>query len=116
MLEHMQILRSLSKYAIVVGSAARSDQYNDIDLVVSEKGLYVAKRVMDPWDSIFPMAITSEALDPQIEVFCVWYGPSYADLRRSTELTTVTLYNIELRAWPGETRDSVHERLNQEKA
>ena len=97
-------LRNLSKYAIVVGSAARGDQYNDIDLVVSEKGLEVAKRLLDPWDSCFPMAITSEALDPPIEVFCVWYGPSYSILRRSTELTRVALYGVELRAWPGKTR------------
>lgn len=103
-MEHKEILQALTKYAIVVGSAARGDQYRDIDLVVSENGLGVAKALLDPWDSCFPMAITSEALDPAIEVFCVWYGPSYADLRRSAELTTVTLYSVELRAWPTETR------------
>ncbi len=103
-MEHKEILQKLSKYAIVVGSAARGNQYRDIDLVVSERGLEVAKSLLDPWDSCFPMAITSEALDPPIEVFCVWYGPSYSILRRSTELTRVALYGVELRAWPGKTR------------
>lgn len=102
-MEHAEILEKLSKYAIVVGSAARCGTFNDIDLVVSEKGLEVAKSLLDPWDSCFPMAITSEALDPPIEVFVVWYGPSYAELRRSKELTTVMLYGTELRAWPGQT-------------
>lgn len=104
-----RMLQELSDHAILVGSAARGDEYNDIDLVVNEKGLSIAKDCFPAgWKSAFIGNIKTFATTPPIEVFTHWYGPDYRDLcRRRTEIIDREILDIRLRAWPIETRGLV---------
>lgn len=98
------ILKAIAPHAIVVGSAARGDAFNDIDLVVTAKGLALAAKLFPSFESCFPGQITCFDTDVPIEVFRIWYGPSYVSLRPRKNLTTATLFGVEFRAWAGETR------------
>lgn len=96
-----EILAALAPHAILVGSASVSDRYGDIDLVVSAKGLAIARRILPEPTSVFPGHLASDATEVPIEVFRVWYGPMYHRLcRRTRELTERSLCGATLRAWP----------------
>jgi len=100
------ILRQLAPHAILVGSAARSDVYNDIDLLVNKNGLDLARKLFPKgWSSAFMGNLKTFDTAPPIEVFVHWYGPSYAALmRRKTELVARKIGGVKLRAWPTETK------------
>ena len=101
-----EILAALAPHAILVGSASVSDRYGDIDLVVSAKGLKIAKRLFPAGESVFPGHWATDATTAPIEVFRTWYEPMYHRLyRRHRELTERTLYGVTLRAWPIPTRE-----------
>ena len=105
-----EVLALLAPHAILVGSASRSDKFRDIDLVVSHRRLEMEKRLLPkPWESAFPMNIKSFQLDVPIEVFRVWYGPSYSELSRG-DLVTLNVLGVPLRAWPINTRP--HKSVN----
>lgn len=99
------ILEALAPHAILVGSAARGDDYRDIDLVVGAKGLSLAKKVFPAgWESAFLGSITTFETEPAIEVFRWWHGPDYAALKRRKDLVKRTIMGVEFRAWPKDTR------------
>src|SRR5688572_13510003 len=86
-----EILAELAPHAILVGSASRRplDECNDIDLLISQRGLQRAKKVIpQPWGSLFPGNIYSRVVEPSIEVFVYWYGPGYNTLKRRKGLKT----------------------------
>lgn len=99
-------LRALAPHAILVGSAAVSDERNDIDLTVSEKGLAIAKEVLAPWTSAFIGSVTGHPGGVQVEVWTDWYGPPFSSLvRRRSQLTRRSVFGIEFRAWPFDPRE-----------
>lgn len=101
------ILERLKDHVILVGSASRSDVYKDIDLVISEKGLKIAKQLFSNMStgSAFVGNLKCFGTNPPIEVFTFWYGPSYKDLKRKykKELISKTILGTELLAWPTKT-------------
>lgn len=100
------ILRALAPHAILVGSASVSDRYNDLDFVVSAKGLEIARRILPgPLSSEMIGNLSTDATDVPIEVFRCWYGPPYRFLCRSSELVERTILGVTLRAWPIPTYD-----------
>lgn len=98
-----EILRQLAPYAIIVGSAARSPRFNDIDMVVNARGMKLAKQLFPHWDSCYPGNVSTSYTSPPLETFMYWYGPSYDSLRRR-KLARVSLFGVTFRAWPEETR------------
>lgn len=104
--EH-DILAMLADEAIVVGSAVNGRDYNDIDLVVSAKGLAIAKKILPDAESCFPGHIKTFETDTPIECFRYWYGPGYSDLKKR-KLGSVILCGIKLRAWGGRTEKKHH--------
>jgi len=99
-MEIKEILQQLAPHSILVGSASYSPLFRDIDLVVSAKGLSVAKKIFPPnWVSGFIGSITTFETEPPIEVFRHWYGPDYHSLKRR-KLPIVKLFDVEFRAWP----------------
>ena len=98
------ILTLLAPVSILVGSASRSEAYNDIDLIVGKRGLDLAKTVLPCWESVFPGHVGTRATTPPIECMRFWYGPDYSALQRRKALIQRTLYGVTLRAWPIDTR------------
>lgn len=101
------ILQALAPHVILVGSAATSSRYNDLDFVISARGLEIARKLLPgPLSSEFPGNLSTDTTEVPIEVFRYWYGPGYNSLsRRTTELITRTLYGVTFRAWPHGTKD-----------
>lgn len=94
------ILKTLSRNSILVGSAAHSDRFNDLDLLIPETFWDEAKRIFSALHptSAFPMNAKTFDTDPPIEVFAVWYGPSFEDIPES-ELVDRTVLGVTFRAW-----------------
>jgi|SRR5581483_8117761 len=99
------ILRELAPHAILVGSAVHGDRYGDIDLVVSARGLEIARRILPgPLSSEMIGNLSTDTTDVPIETFRFWYGPSYRSLcQRKRELTERTIHGVAFRAWGGTT-------------
>jgi hypothetical protein len=95
------ILKELSPHAILVGSAARGDEFVDIELVVSEKGLEIAKKILPNWDSTHIGHVATHDTVVPIECMYWWYGPHYANLCRR-KLARKSVLGIEFRSWPEE--------------
>ncbi len=95
------ILSALAPHAILVGSTSVCNNYGDIDLVVSAKGLNIARRILPGRLSSEILGhLATDATEDAIECFRWWYGPSYRVLsRRKRELTPRTLHGVGLRAW-----------------
>lgn len=109
MIRAIEILKQIEPHAILVGSASRSDSFNDIDLVVSQKGLDLAKKLFPNWTSIFIGQVTTNAVEIQIEAMMYWYGPDYNHLCRR-KLNKKNLFGIDFRIYPNNTFKSDYVR------
>jgi hypothetical protein len=99
-----QILRALAPHAILVGSASRGDNYQDIDLVINERGLRTARSVLPgPLVSCYLGHLKTFQTQPPVEVMRYWQGPLYGELAHR-RLVIREVSGVKLRAWPGETR------------
>jgi hypothetical protein len=96
-----EILRKLSKRSIVVGSSASGTIGNDIDLLISEKAWplvqKIAKESIDK-DSAFPLNWKIWDSDIPLDIFVVWYGPTYEDVNPS-HLKEVELLGVKMTAY-----------------
>lgn len=102
MIRAIEILKQIEPYAILVGSASRSNSFNDIDLVVSQKGLDLAKKIFPKWTSIFIGQVTTNDVEIQIEAMMYWYGPDYNHLCRRN-LNRKELFGISFRTYSANT-------------
>jgi len=96
----IEILRLLAPHSILVGSAAHSDEFNDIDLLIEESFFPIAKEVLRGLhpDSCFPGHIkTWDTFDP-VEVFVYWYGPAYDEIP-ITEIGAKIIHGVYFRTW-----------------
>src|SRR3954464_4228228 len=96
------ILKRLAPHAVVVGSAARGDTYGDVDMVVSDRGLKLAKKLFpEGWESVFIGHIKTFQTEPPLEVMQYWYGPSYRMLTHK-RLARRDIEGVSMRVFPDE--------------
>jgi hypothetical protein len=101
MLTTSDILNKLSKVVIVVGLSAAGVVGNDIDLLVAGKAWPVVQKIAkasNDKDSAFPYNWKIWDTNVPLDIFVVWYGPSYEELVKKKQYCYVELLGVRLRA------------------